>query len=152
MFQVTNSENKWVVLTGVFVIAIILLLVARPADVFAQTSVANPSTQVLPRDGQASRSTDSSKQNREAKPELILQTAENNFGVSRLVFSPDGQLLVTTSPRNGLVRLWEIATGRELRNLTSGTPNQASSPFVAFSWNSHLIATAADHHSIYRKG
>ncbi len=62
------------------------------------------------------------QQAREAKPELVLQTGYNNFfGATRLVFSPDGRLLATTTFRSSTVKLWETATGRELRDLSSGT-------------------------------
>ncbi|MCM3905396.1 MAG: caspase family protein [Pyrinomonadaceae bacterium] len=87
---------------------------------------------------------------REAKPELVLQTGYNNFfGATRLVFSPDGRLLATTTWRSSTVKLWETSSGRELRNLSSGTQSGMSmSPFVAFSRDSRLIAAAAGDNSV----
>src|SRR4030095_7425427 len=86
MIQMTNSESNRVVSTGVFLVAIILHLVAYPVDVFAQTSLPDPSTYFLTHAEQASGTTHISQQSksqfertREAKPELILQTAENSF-------------------------------------------------------------------------
>src|SRR6266545_6229517 len=67
--------------------------------------------------------TDQSK-SREAKPELVLQTGYNNFfGATRLVFSPDGRLLATATFRSSTIKLWETATGRELRDLSTGGQN-----------------------------
>src|SRR6185295_18239035 len=57
---------------------------------------------------------------REAKPELVLQTGYNNlFGATRMVFSPDGKLLATGTYRSNTVKLWETATNRKLRDLSS---------------------------------
>ena len=94
--------------------------------------------------------TQSEPQAREAKPELVLQTGYNNFfGATRLVFSPDGRLLATTTFRSSTVKLWETATGRELRDLSSGTQSSMSmAPFVAFSNDSRLIAAAAGNNSV----
>src|SRR5882724_1276638 len=94
--------------------------------------------------------TQAEQQAREAKPELVLQTGYNNFfGATRLVFSPDGRLLATTTFRSSTVKLWETATGRELRNLSSGTQSaMGMSPFVAFSRDSHLVAAAAGNNSV----
>src|SRR2546425_6433056 len=93
--------------------------------------------------------TDQSK-SRETKPELVLQTGYNNFfGATRLVFSPDGRLLATTTFRSSTVKLWETATGRELRDLSSGTQSTMSmAPFVAFSNDSRLVAAAAGNNSV----
>lgn len=91
-----------------------------------------------------------SPQPREAKPELILQTGYNGFmGATRLVFSPDGRLLATRTFRSSTIKLWETATGRELRNLSSGTQSaMAMSPYVAFSRDSRLVAAAAGDNSV----
>lgn len=90
------------------------------------------------------------QQAREAKPELVLQTGYNNFfGATRLVFSPDGRLLATATFRSSTIKLWETASGRELRNLSSGTQSGMSmSPSIAFSLDSRLIAAAAGDNSV----
>ena len=90
------------------------------------------------------------QQAREGKPELVLQTGYNNFfGATRLVFSPDGRLIATTTFRSSTVKLWETATGRELRNFSSGKQNSMSmSPFVAFSPDSRMIAAGAGDNSV----
>src|ERR1700752_834276 len=89
-------------------------------------------------------------QRREPKPELVLQTGnKTSFGVACLLFSPDGRLLVTTTRRSPIVKLWETATGRELRNLQSGSEVLPDSPpLVAFSRTGHLIGTVGSENSI----
>lgn len=86
---------------------------------------------------------------REAKPELVLQTGYNNFfGAMRLVFSPDGRLLATGTFRSGTIKLWETATGRELRNISTGGQNSMSlAPAIAFSPDGRLLAASAGNNS-----
>jgi WD40 repeat protein len=88
-------------------------------------------------------SSNSSAQQVVAKPELILQTGYNSsLGADRLMFSPDGRLLATTTLGSSVIKLWETSTGRELRNLQSGIQNApGTSPVVAFSRTSRLLAT-----------
>ena len=90
------------------------------------------------------------QRSREAKPELVLQTGYNNFyGATRLVFSPDGKLLATATIRSNTVSLWETATNRKLRDLsTSGQSTPAFAPGIAFSRDSRLIATTAGDNSV----
>ena len=90
------------------------------------------------------------QQSREAKPELVLQTGYNNFyGATRLVFSPDGRLLATTTFRSNTVKLWETATGRKLRDISSSGQNAPGiAPYVAFSRDGRLIATATADNSV----
>lgn len=91
-----------------------------------------------------------SRQSREAKPELVLQTGYNNFyGATRLVFSPDGRLLATATFRSNTVKLWETATSRKLRDISStGQSPPGFAPFVAFSRDSRLIAAAAGDNTV----
>jgi len=93
--------------------------------------------------------TDQSK-SKEAKPELVLQTGYNSFfGATRLVFSPDGRLLATGTFRSSTIKLWETATGRELRDLSTGGQNSTGmSPVVAFSADGRLLAAAAGNNSV----
>src|SRR5258705_12883801 len=133
-------------------LALITLLLATAAE--AQT----PSPSPTPADKrglgiQSSGSTTASQtnqQSREAKPELVLQSGYNNFfGATRLVFSPDGRLLATGTFRSSTIKLWETATGRELRNLSSGKQStMGMSPAIAFSRDSRLIAAAAGENSV----
>ncbi|HET6891631.1 MAG TPA: hypothetical protein VFH31_11045, partial [Pyrinomonadaceae bacterium] len=134
---------------------IILLVVIAFSNV---TLAQNPSATPTPQDKRgigiesspSTSKTTAEQQAREAKPELVLQTGYNNFfGATRLVFSPDGRLLATTTMQSSTVKLWETATGRELRNLASGSQSaMIMSPFVTFSPDSRLIAAAAGQNSV----
>jgi WD40 repeat protein/uncharacterized caspase-like protein len=96
----------------------------------------------------AATSTD--QRSREAKPELVLQTGYNNFyGATRLVFSPDGRLLATATVRSNTVSLWETATNRKLRDLsTSGQSSPGFAPTIVFSRDNRLIAVGAGDNSV----
>ena len=87
---------------------------------------------------------------REAKPELVLQTGYNNlFGATRMLFSPDGKLLATGTYRSNTIKLWETATNRKLRDLSSsGQAALALAPAVAFSRDSRLIAASGSDNSV----
>lgn len=91
-----------------------------------------------------------SSQARESKPELVLQTGYNNiFGATRLVFSPDGRLLATGTFRSNTIKLWETATNRKLRDLSSsGQTAPGLAPSIAFSRDSRLIAASAADNSV----
>jgi WD40 repeat protein len=99
--------------------------------------------------GQTSN-TQSDQQSREAKPELVLQTGYNNFfGATRMVFSPDGRLLATGTLRSNTIKLWETATSRKLRDLSSGGQTTfALAPAIAFSRDSRLVAASGSDSSV----
>lgn len=98
---------------------------------------------------QANTATTQAK-SKEAKPELVLQTGYNNFyGATRLAFSADGRLLATGTFRTNTIKLWETATGRELRNLSTGGQNTtALSPVFAFSPDNRLFAAAGGNNTV----
>lgn len=129
---------------------IILLIIATPIVTLAQTSPSPDQRGLGIQGGQDKTSAQTQPQAREAKPELVLQTGYNNlFGATRFVFSPDGRLLATTTFRSGTIKLWETATGRELRNLSTGSQGGMSlSPYVAFSRDSRFIAGAAGDNTV----
>src|ERR1043166_6562291 len=122
----------------IYVVAFIVVLLTTA--VVAQTPT--PTPQDIR--GLGIQSSDSAKSDaadqraREAKPELVLQTGYNNFfGATRLVFSPDGRLLATATVRSNTVSLWETATNRKLRDLsTSGQSTPGFAPSIAFSRDS----------------
>jgi WD40 repeat protein/uncharacterized caspase-like protein len=95
-------------------------------------------------------SSQTAQQAREAKPELVLQTGYNNiFGATRLVFSPDGKLLATGTFRSNTIKLWETATNRKLRDLSSsGQTAPGLAPSIAFSRDSRLVAASAADNSV----
>ncbi len=150
MKNTMNSQRKTLPIGKVVWLAIVLLAVS-PTSTFSQTPSASPpdkrglglETAVPTNTSQAAQ------QSREAKPELVLQTGYNNFfGATRIVFSPDERLIATGTFRSSTIKLWETATGRELRDLSSGTQSaMGMSPFVAFSRDGHLIAAAAGSNS-----
>ena len=67
----------------------------------------------------------------------------------RLVFSPDGRLLATGTYRSNTIKLWETATTRKLRDLSSsGQAVPALAPIVAFSRDSRLVAASGGDNSV----
>ncbi|HEX7332844.1 MAG TPA: caspase family protein, partial [Pyrinomonadaceae bacterium] len=98
----------------------------------------------------AAKSSAADQRAREAKPELVLQTGHNNFyGATRLVFSPDGRLLATATFRSNTIMLWETATNRKLRDLsTSGQITSGFAPAVSFSRDNRLVAASAGDNSV----
>src|SRR5262245_38277804 len=122
----------------------------RPGAALVQSALLLLIVVFLTHGAQAQQTANKQPRPKEAKPELVLQTGNNSsLGAARLVFSPDGRLLATTTLHSGLVKLWETATGRELRNVTSA--NQVApgtSPLVAFSRDNRLMATASGDGSI----
>ena len=153
-----DTNKRWYALpvfTALWLSLATTLLISCATIVTSQTL--SPSPTPTPDDrglgiqsSTSTSNTQSAQQAREAKPELVLQTGYNNFfGATRLVFSPDGRLLATTTFRSSSVKLWETATGLELRDLSSGTQSTMSmAPFVAFSRDSRLIAAAAGNNSV----
>jgi WD40 repeat protein/uncharacterized caspase-like protein len=134
------------------VASFVVLLCA--ALVIAQTSTPSPTPADKRGLGIQSSSAAAASANdqraREAKPELVLQTGYNNFyGATRLVFSPDGKLLATATVRSNTISLWETATNRKLRDLsTSGQTTPGLSPAVAFSRDSRMVAASAADNSV----
>ena len=61
-------------------------------------------------------------------------------GVTAVAFSPDGQLLAFAS-EDCTAKLWEVASGREVRTLTG---HSACVTAVAFSPDGQLLASASD--------
>src|SRR5436309_7888395 len=71
------------------------------------------------------------------------------FGVSQVVFSPDGKLLASACD-DRMIRLWDVAAGRELRKLQGhagikgkGVERGQIVTSVAFSPDAKLLASAA---------
>jgi len=72
------------------------------------------------------------------KPELVVQSGHSSR-ITSVTFSPDGKLLASSS-QDKTIKLWEMATGRELHML-SGHSSQVLS--VAFSPNGKLLASGS---------
>ncbi|CAN5600555.1 hypothetical protein BH20ACI3_BH20ACI3_14060 [soil metagenome] len=153
---VESERNALAVVTAPRFVLVILIAATVSSRAFAQAPSATPPPGAPDKRGigvQTSSVTNTSQSDqgaREAKPELVLQTGYNNlFGATRFVFSPDGRLLATATFRSSTVKLWETTSGRELRNLSSGThSSMGMSPFIAFSRDSRLVAAAAGDNSV----
>src|SRR5215213_4941058 len=119
--------------------------------VTAQTPTPTPDTRGLGiQSAGSTTNTTSDQRSREAKPELVLQTGYNNLlGATRMVFSPDGKLLATGTFRSNTIKLWETATNRKLRDLSSsGQTTVALAPAIAFSRDSRLVAASGSDNSV----
>src|SRR5215510_7465662 len=133
-------------------LSVVILLFFATVVTFAQT----PSPSPVDKRGLGIQSpgsttnTATDQRAREAKPELVLQTGYNNlFGATRMIFSPDGKLLATGTYRSNTIKLWETATNRKLRDLSSsGQASAAIAPAVAFSRDSRLIAASGSDNSV----
>jgi len=77
------------------------------------------------------------------QPELVVQTGHVNDVLS-VAFSPDGKTLASGSQDN-TIKLWEVATGRELRTLSGHFGSVFS---VAFSADGQTLASASADHTI----
>lgn len=92
----------------------------------------------------------------ETRPELVLQTGYSAFNyVTTLHFSPDARLLATSAFNSNQVKLWEVATGRELRTLAIsggvggiGQISLSGVSTVAFSHDNRLLAAGGRDNSI----
>src|SRR6185503_1751545 len=131
---------------------VVVLLFFATVVTFAQTPSPTPvDERGLGIQGSSSTTNTTTDQHaREAKPELVLQTGYNNiFGATRMVFSPDGKLLATGTYRSNTIKLWETATNRKLRDLSSsGQTTVAIAPAIAFSRDSRLIAASGSDNSV----
>jgi WD40 repeat protein len=80
-----------------------------------------------------------------AHSELSRTVFTQDFGiVFSVAYSPDGQYLAT-GHSNGIISLWQVATGRELLNCIGHTGRVYS---VAFSPSGQLLASGSDDQSV----
>src|SRR5215813_2320678 len=130
----------------------VFLLLFFTASAFAQSPSPTPTDNrgLGIQSGGQTANTSGNQGSREAKPELVLQTGYGNFyGALRMVFSPDGRLLATGTYRSNTIKLWETATNRKLRDLSSsGQAVSALAPIFAFSRDSRLIAASGGDNAV----
>ena len=66
-----------------------------------------------------------------------------------MIFSPDGRLLATGTYRSNTIKLWETATNRKMRDLSSsGQSTQAFAPSIAFSRDNRFVAASGGDNSV----
>jgi WD40 repeat protein/uncharacterized caspase-like protein len=144
------QSNKPHTLINSISVSIILLIVLATAVIAQSPTPTQDKRDIGLQPNQQANSQSSQGKVKEPKPELILQTGYNSFyGATRLAFSPDGRLLATATFHANAIKLWETATGRELRNLSNGGTNTSSlSPVFAWSPDSRLLAASGGNNTI----
>jgi hypothetical protein len=79
------------------------------------------------------------------KSRLVRALSGHTDGVNSVAFSPDGKLLATGScsrcPHQGEIKLWEVATGREVRTISDHS-DLSLVLSVAFSPDGQLLASS----------
>jgi WD40 repeat protein len=76
---------------------------------------------------------------------LHRSIAGHPYGTTSIAFSPDGGTLATAG-NDGMVRLWTVATGRQLAALDGGATAMSSAAF--FPAGRTLVATAKNDHDL----
>ena len=125
-----------------FALGTLWIALLGSASIFAQTPPSPPPSQDTRGIG-LDTSTSKTATNKAAattanRPELVLQTG-HVMKVDGIAFSPDDRLLATGSADN-TVKLWDVATERELRNLTG---HALWVKAVAFSPDGLLLASGS---------
>jgi RNA polymerase sigma factor (sigma-70 family) len=63
------------------------------------------------------------------------------LGTASVAFSPNGQVLASVGTRDQTLRLWEVATGREIRSLAGIAALNSNPPYqLAFSPDGHVLS------------
>ncbi len=78
-----------------------------------------------------------------ARPELVLQTG-HSWGVNCAAFGPDGSWLASGGADNA-IKIWQVATGRELRALTGHSGHVKS---LALSFNGQWLASGSNDRTV----
>lgn len=80
------------------------------------------------------------------KPEILLQAGITS-PQSQISFSPDGRLLASMGMFGNAIKLWELASGRLLRQLDTGVPSMGASSLtrpLKFSGDGRTLIAMAD--------
>src|SRR5262249_19009993 len=93
--------------------SLLIFALASPQSGYAQQPQ-TPQQRILTQEDQKTNADKQSPSGpREARPELVLQTGVT-APAFKAIFSPDGRLLASMDFMAGSIKLWEVATGREL--------------------------------------
>ena len=77
------------------------------------------------------------------RPELYVQSGHSK-PISEVAFSPDGKILASSSYTQ--IKFWDVASGKELRTLQTGSVNSGS---LAFNPNGKTLAVGGNDHVIH---
>ena len=80
------------------------------------------------------------------RPEIVLQ-AGISAPQTQISFSPDGRLLASLGMNGNAIKLWEVASGRLLRQLESSIPSMGASSLTRpfrFSADGKIVTAVAD--------
>ena len=80
------------------------------------------------------------------KPEIVLQAGITS-PQTQIAFSPDGRLLASMGKDGNSIKLWEVASGRVLRQLESAIPSMGASSLTRpfrFSADGRTVIAMAD--------
>ena len=103
-----------------FFTSLLIFALASPPFGYAQQPQQKPQQRILTQEDQKTNAGKSEPSGpRGARPELVLQTGVT-APVFKAIFSPDGRLLASMDFMAGSIKLWEIATGRELFAINPG--------------------------------
>lgn len=125
-------------------IAAMLTLYASAATAFVAFQGNNPQQVKLGlRSGEAAQNQTAAGA---SKPEVVLQAGITSPQI-QVSFSPDGRLLASIGIYGNSIKLWEVASGRLLRQLDSNIPSMAATvnarPF-RFSRDGRMVIALAD--------
>jgi len=126
---------------------LLIFALASPPSGYAQQPRQTPQQRILMQDEQKTKADKPATTGpQEARPELVLQTGVTAPAFNAF-FSPDGRLLASMDFMAGSIKLWEIASGRELCAINLGARAAATyainSAFAFSSDGSSLFSVSA---------
>jgi WD40 repeat protein len=77
----------------------------------------------------------------EAKPDHEALIGPRSQGIKSLAFAPDGKHLATGGLNNGIIRIWAVASGKEVRQFTASGTQVGT---LAFAADGKILASGSD--------